>query len=565
MFDTLPKDYTAIQDWPWEQYAPFFEDLQARPLNAETMESWFADYSRISDLVYELGARLYIATTVNTADKEAKDRFFAFLEVEEKLSAANNALEKKILASGVEPDNFSVALRSMRGNTEIFREENLPLLTESQKLGNQYDEIMGAQTVTWEGEEKTLTQLKVMLGDGDRDKREKVWRAAYERQLADREAINGLWKQLFDLRLKLAANADKATYRDLMWVVRGRYDYTPAQNEQFLESIREVVVPAMLRLVERRKKMMGVDTLRPWDMNYDPTGKPQLKPFDDVADLISGIGSIFEQLDPELSAFYNSMRDHNLLDLDNRANKAPGGYCIDLAVTQESFIFMNAVGVHDNVQTLLHESGHAFHNYETFALPYGQQRDYPIEFAEVASMSMELLAAPYLVKEKGGFYSEEDAARARIEHLESMIYFWCYMSVVDGFQHWAYTHTDEAKDPVNCDAKWSELWDTYLPGVDWTGLEDIKATGWHRKLHIYNVPFYYIEYGLAQLGAAQVWRNSLSDYDKALSDYRHGLSLGNTKPLPELFAAAGAKLAFDAETLGEIVELIENTIYELEA
>jgi oligoendopeptidase F len=344
-----------------------------------------------------------------------------------------------------------------------------------------------------------------------------------------------------------------------------RFDYTPDDNVQFLDSIREVVVPAMLRLMERRKELLGLETLRPWDMQVDPTGKAGLSPFKDAAELIEVVGRMFEQLNPDLSGYYNNMRDNRRLDLDNRANKAPGGFCAPLPVSGQSLIFMNAVGIHDDVQTLLHEAGHAFHNYESFPLPYTQQEDYPIEFAEVASMAMELLAAPYLAADNGGFYSDEDAARARIEHLEGLISFWCYMSVVDSFQHWAYTNPGDAHDPTNCNAKWTELWDTYLPGVDWSGLEDIKATGWQRKLHIYHIPFYYLEYGLAQLGAVQIWRNSLADYDKALADYRHGLSLGNTRTLPELFEAAGARLAFDAELLSELVDLIESTIHELSA
>jgi oligoendopeptidase F len=226
---------------------------------------------------------------------------------------------------------------------------------------------------------------------------------------------------------------------------------------------------------------------------------------------------------------------------------------------------MNSVGIHDDVQTMLHEAGHAFHVFETTHWPYGGQRGAPIEFCEVASMSMELLAAPYLTAEQGGFYSEADAARARVEHLEGMLVFWPYMAVVDAFQQWAYTSGNEAADPAKCDAKWTELWNRFKKGVDYTGQEDWVATGWHRKMHIYTVPLYYVEYGIAQLGAAQVWANSLSDQAGALASYRKGLSLGNTGTLPQLFEAAGAKLSFDAGTLGRMVELIEKTISELEA
>jgi oligoendopeptidase F len=226
---------------------------------------------------------------------------------------------------------------------------------------------------------------------------------------------------------------------------------------------------------------------------------------------------------------------------------------------------MSAVGLHDDLQTLLHEAGHGFHVFESAHLPYIQQLDYTSEIAEVASMSMELLAMPYLSADKGGFYSQQDANRARSEHLEGMLVFWPFMAIVDAFQHWVYTHADDAMNPANCDAKWSELWDRFMGFFDWSGIEDVKVTGWHRKLHIFQAPFYYLEYGLAQLGAAQIWGNSLRDQSGAVAAYRRALALGGSRPLPELFGAAGAKLAFDAGTLGEAVALIEGKLHEMEA
>jgi oligoendopeptidase F len=275
--------------------------------------------------------------------------------------------------------------------------------------------------------------------------------------------------------------------------------------------------------------------------------------------------AVFDQVDPYLGAYFKTMRDEGLLDLDNRKGKAPGGYCTYYAVAKRPFIFMNSVGLHDDVQTLLHEGGHAFHAFEGSNLPYNHQEEVPMEFAEVASMGMELLAAPYLTADKGGFYSAKDAARARIEHLEGIIKFWPYMAVVDAFQHWVYANIEDAHDPDQCDAKWAELWDRFMKGIDFTGLEDIKETGWHRKLHIYQVPFYYIEYGLAQLGAVQLFGNALKDQARAVSDYRRALALGGTVSLPELFTTAGVKFAFDAETLGTAVALLESTLEELAA
>ena len=274
---------------------------------------------------------------------------------------------------------------------------------------------------------------------------------------------------------------------------------------------------------------------------------------------------MFHRVDSRFGEYYDTMARESLLDLDNRKNKAPGGYCTSFPMSRRPFIFANAVGLPDDLQTMLHESGHAFHNFERYALPYTQQRQVGLEFAEVASMSMELLAAPYLAAKDGGVYSEADAARAHIEHLEKNILFWPYMAVVDAFQHWVYENPADAADPSKCDAQWAAQWNRFMSGVDWSGLEEEMKTGWQRKLHIHQVPFYYVEYGLAQLGAVQIWANALSDQAGAVASYRRALALGGTVLLPQLFAAAGAKFAFDAATLRKYVDLMERTIEKLEA
>jgi oligoendopeptidase F len=280
--------------------------------------------------------------------------------------------------------------------------------------------------------------------------------------------------------------------------------------------------------------------------------------------LIAGIERMFHRVHPTLGGYFNQMKRDNLLDLDNRKNKAPGGYCEIFRALRKPFIFANSVGIHDDVQTMLHEGGHAFHVFEAQSIPYAQQLDAPMEFAEVASMGMELLSAPYLAEEEGGFYSRQEANRARIEHLEANLRFWPYMAVVDAFQLWAYENPDAAGDSEQCDACWASLWGRFMHGVNWDGLDDVMITGWQRKLHIVEDPLYYIEYGMAQLGAAQIWHNALSDQADAVESYRKSLSLGGTVSLPELFKAAGARFAFDGDTLRGIVSLMETTITQLE-
>ncbi len=551
--------------WGWPQFEPLYRDLAARPLEAASLGAWLADWSRVSECVDELYNRLYVATTVNTGDATAAQRYGAYLdEVYPRAMQAEQQLKEKLLQSGLQAPGFEIPLRNMRAEADLFCEANLPLLSEEQKLSTQYDRIISQETVEWEGKEATLTQLTPLMKKADRELRESVFRLAAQRQLADREAINALWQKLLALRLKLAANAGKSDYRAYRWQQFQRFDYTPQDCLNFHRAIEEVVVPAAARIYERRRQRLGVQTLRPWDLDVDPFNRPPLTPFRAVDELETGVSSIFHQVDPQLGAYFDLMRREGLLDLANRKGKAPGGYCTTFAAVNRPFIFANAVGLHNDVQTLLHEGGHSFHAFEVAHLPYFQQKMMGNEFAEVASMGMELLASPYLAREKGGFYSAGDAARARIEHLESSILFWPYMAVVDAFQHWVYEHPAQAADPAQCDAQWDSLWQRFMRGVDWSGLEDVRETGWHRKLHIHTLPFYYVEYGFAQLGAVQVWRNSLQDQAGAVARYRQALALGGTRPLPDLFRAAGARLAFDAGTLRQAVELMENTIEELE-
>jgi oligoendopeptidase F len=555
-----------FMSWDWMQIEPFFHKLEANRLDDDHVEAWLLGWTRLSNLIQETYARLYVATTINTNDAGSEQRFQAFLDqVLPPARASEQKLKEKLLKSGLKPVGFEIPLRNIQTEADIFREENLPLLSEEQKLNTRYDRIIGDQTVSWEGKELTLQQLVPVLQDTDRDKRERAWRLGAERQLADRQAINDLWAELLAVRLKIAANAGMPEYRSYRWRELLRFDYTPQDCLSFHQAIEAVVVPAAERIYEKRRKLLGVERLRPWDLEVDPLGRPPLRPFQSVDELEDGAQRIFNQVDPQLGAYFQTMRQESLLDLDNRKGKAPGGYCIDYPVAKRPFIFANAVGVHNDVQTLLHEGGHAFHVFEKSHLPYNQQLQIPSEFAEVASMGMELLAAPYLDNTVGGFYSVKDAARARIEHLETSICFWPYMAVVDAFQHWVYQHPQQAARPEQCDAQWGELWQHFMRGQDWSGLDAEMSTGWHRKLHIHQIPFYYVEYGLAQLGAMQVWRNALQDQGTAVRAYRQALTLGSTVGLPELYRAAGAKFAFDAQTLGEVVQLAEETIQQLEA
>lgn len=573
-FPTIPSSVNEINSREWESFQPFYAELQERPLTLENARQWLDDWSNTYRLFWESAALIYIEKSIDTTDEEKEQAFLDLInDVSPQVQVADQALKERLLALDIPAEampDMALVFRDMRNDADLFREENIPLETELAKLDNEYDKITGGMQAEWDGEEQNLSQLSVYLTEKDRQVRQKAWETMANLWLGSREEINNIYSQMLKLRKQVAANAGLADYREFSFRSKGRFEYTPEDCLTFHDAIETAVVPAVKRILSKKRERLGYDNIKPWDwipergVLVEAGDSKPLKPYQGQDELIQHTLNIFNKLDAELSHHFATMAEENLLDLDTRAGKALGGYCSALPLRKRPFIFMNGVGTQDNVQTMLHEAGHAFHVFESNELPLVWQTDAPMEFCEVASMSMELLAAPYLTKENGGFYTASEAARARIEHLEGIITFLPYMAVVDAFQHWVYTHIDEATDPNNCDAKWDGLWHRFIPDIDWAGYEDVRMTGWHRKPHIFGSPFYYIEYGMAQIGALQVWRNSLHDPQKALTDYRRALAYGGTKTLPELFEASGAEFRFDSVMLQELVDLIEGTIVDLE-
>jgi len=563
MSSHLPQSVTPFMDWSVAQLQPFYDELLARPLTTESIDEWLLDWSQLSALLDERASRLYVANTLDTTDEAAEKVLYDYLENIRPFAAAEEQkLKQKFLESGLEPAGMDIPLQQMRADAARFCEENLPLYTEEAKLGTNYNKIIGGQTVIWQGQEYTLTQLRPLFNNPDRALRTEIWQNIADRQLADREAINDNWTKLLQLRHKIATQAGFADYRAYSWQAKHRFAYNPDDALTFLQAIEKVVVPAATRVYEQYQKRMGLDSLRPWDISGDVNllAFNDERVFQNGTELATKASAVLHQVDGELGQRFDILRQESLLDLDNRKGKAPGGYCTNYPVSQRPFIFMNSVGMEGDVRTMLHEAGHAFHDFELYNLPYVWQRNIGMEIAEVASMSMELLSFPYLSQELGGFFDDERVKTYKRTQLEQIILFWPYMAIVDAFQHWAYTNPDAAADPANCDAAWSDLWDRYLPAIDFSGLETVKATGWHRKQHIHRAPFYYIEYGLAQVGAVHVWRNALQNQAQAVRHYRQALALGCTADLRELFAAAGATFSFDEQAMQDVVNLLETQL-----
>jgi len=558
--------YSDINPLDWSTVQPHVDALLAAELSRDNAESWLQRWSDLTAILHESRSQIYRDVSENTADEEAEKRFLLFVEqIMPQARIADQALKKKLLAFEDYTPQADAGMMMKRFRTEasIFREENVPLQSELTKLGNEYEKLVGGMTIEWEGKEETMPQARLHLRDEDRATREKAWRLEMARFGAERDGLNELYLQMLSLRRQAAKNAGFDNYRDYRWKELARFDYTPDDCFTFHDAIEHEVVPRAAQLYAERAEKLGLDPLRPWDTEVDLHGE-LLRPFEDAAELEEGCYRIFQRVDPLLAEHFTAMRD-GFLDLASRPNKAPGGFCSSFPISRRPYIFMNAVGIHRDVGTLLHEGGHAFHFMESSRQPLIWNYGGPMEFNEVASMAMELLSAPYLEKSEGGFYGEADARRAHAEQLRGIVRFLPYMAVVDAFQHWVYADTPQDVTAADLDAKWSELWDRFMVGIDHGGLQAEKETGWHRKLHIFSDPFYYVEYGLAQLGALQVWRNALTDQSKAVADYRAALALGDTRPIPELFSAAGATFAFDRQTVGDLMTLVFEKLAELEA
>lgn len=529
-----------------------YDKLQKQAVSTlQSLESFILDWEELAAVLRERQVEAYVDMTSDTTNPDYEARYIHI--VENILPVAEQRdfqLKEKILGSPAVNQlgpGYKVFLRNIRSEVELFREENVPLITEDLKLGQEYDKIAGAEQADFRGKTYTLPQLAPFLEEPDRKTREGAWRARAQARLADADALDRLFDRMYEVRQQIARNAGFDNYRDYKFKEMKRFDYTPEDCLAFHAAIEKHVVPIVTAHQQRRKELLGLDTLRPWDLDVDEGGNAPPRPFDSVDRLKQGSARIIQQIDSQLTGFFRQMIDQQLLDLENRPGKAPGGYMDAFADKKVPFIFMNAVGTKRDVETLLHEGGHAFHYFLASKLPLNSYHHTTSEFSEVASMSMELLSRPYLSE----FYTEQEVERLLDEQLRDTLKFFPWMAMLDAFQHWVYT--SERHDSQARKAKWAELEMRFRPGLDWSGLEQYRDIGW-QYLHIFEAPFYYVEYGIAQLGALRIWLNSLEDEQKAVEAYKRGLALGGSRPLPELFEAVGAKLALDEQAVSSIVE-----------
>jgi oligoendopeptidase F len=556
----LPED---LELKTWEQIEPWYRQLIDRPIDSSAdLENWLFDVGELNAAVGQEGVERYIAMTCQTDDPEREAAHLAYVrEIEPRLKPLWNTIREKYLdsphRSGLSPDRYHVFDRAQENRRSLYREANIARETAVAELEQQYQKIIGAMTVEFQGQERTPAQMAPFLEEGDRTVRQTAWELVARRRLAEQEALDDLFDRMIKLRVAIAREAGFSGYVDYVYRLRERFDYGVPEAVEFQEAIERVVVPLAREIQEERRRSLGVETIRPWDLAVDPLGRPPLRPFGDVKTLAEGAEAIFASVDPELGQQFAYLRTNNLLDLANRKGKAPGGYQTTLEDDRLPFIFMNAVGLDGDVRTLLHEGGHAFHALASRGEPLPAYRESPIEFCEVASMSMELLGARDLER----FYDEDDANRSYRQLLEGIVLILPWIATVDAFQHWIYDHPDHTRDERR--RAWTDLLDRFGGIVDWSGHEDARAQSWHRQLHIFLYPFYYIEYGIAQLGALQIWERALTDRAGAVAAYRRALAVGGARPLPELFKAAGIRFEFHEATLRPLMDAIRHELAHL--
>ncbi len=549
----------------WNDVRPFYEDLANRPIeNAGQLRQWFFDRSELESYLSENFAWRYIRQTCDTTDPKLIESLQYFItEIQPHLIAYGNLLDKKATASehlgSLTDAGFGIVVRGMKKSIEIFREENIPLQTEMQAEERQYGAIAGAMTVVLDGEEMTLQKASDRLQSADRTVREEAWKAISERRYQDRDKLDTLLGKLIGLRDRIGQNAGFANYRDYMFAAMGRFDYTPEDCFRFHDAVAASVVPLLNAAAEERKASLRVGALRPWDAKADLLGRPPLKPFETGDQLLEKTIRCFDRLDPFLGDCLRILKEMNHLDLESRKGKAPGGYNYPLDETGVPFIFMNATSNLRDLVTLLHEGGHAVHSLVTRKLPLQAFKHPPSEVAELASMSMELLTMDYWDE---FFEDAEELKRAKIQHLESIVETLPWVATIDKFQHWMYENPAHTADQRR--RQWVRIYNEFAEQVtDWSGLEKFREYIWQKQLHIYEVPFYYIEYGIAQLGAIGVWKNFRENREKGLEGYLSALKLGYTQPIGRIYETARVAFDFSQERINELMSFLGGELQRL--
>lgn len=544
----------------WEDVKPYFDELINSTIQSKKdFEIWLKKNSELEAVLEEDLAWRYIKMTCDTSNQDAAARYTKFInEINPSISEASNKLNQMIGESPFKDDftddAYKIYLRQVETAIKLFRAENIPLQSKAQTLAQEYSGIIGAQTITYKGEELTAQQAAQYLKKPDRAVRKEVYDLLYERRNKDTDKLEEIFDQLVQTRHQIAVNAGFKNFRDYKFEAMNRFDYSVQDCFDFHKAIEDYIVPVYKKIQQEKLNKFGFEKFRPYDSSADPEGKAPLEPFNGGKELLDKSIKVFEKVDPYFADCLRIMDEIGHLDLESKKGKAPGGYNYPLYEIGIPFIFMNAAGSPRDVITMIHEGGHAVHSFLTRDLELTSFKSFPSEVAELASMSMELITMDYWDE----FYTDKaDLKRAKKEHLEDIIMVLPWIATIDAFQHWIYENPNHSRKQRL--EQWNKLGKRFGTGLtDFSGYENARDFGWHKQLHLFEVPFYYIEYGFSQLGALGVWKNSMNDKVKAIEDYKAGLSLGYTKDIKTIYKTAGVQFDFSAEYIKRISsELVE--------
>lgn len=550
----------------WDEIAPYFERLKEQPISTEAeLVDWLKNKSELDAVVEENAAWRYIRMTIDTREQAYNEAYTYFVtEIQPKIAILEDELNKKMIQSPFikslkKHTDYHIYLRSVQKEVDLFHPENVVLQAEISELAQQYGAITAAQMIEYRGEKMTMQKASLLLKELDKSVRKEAFELIGKTRAENDQTLDELFSKLVQKRHQVALNAGFKNFRDYKFVELGRFDYTKEDCFNFHASIRKHIVPLVRKIQQKQADLLGVEKLKPWNLEVDPTGKPALKPFSTGLELLEGTISMFQNIDPYFADCIATMHEMGHLDLESKAGKAPGGYNYPLYEIGVPFIFMNAVGAMRDLVTMVHEGGHAIHSFLSRDLEITGFKSLPSEVAELASMSMELLS---MDQWNLFFKSEDDLKRAKTEQLETILKILPWIATVDEFQHWIYENPTHSVDERN--AQWEKITQSYGTGlVDWSGYESFKTRSWHRQLHLFEVPFYYIEYGIAQLGALAIWKNSKTNFSKAIENYKQALALGYTQQIPTIYATAGIEFNFSDEYVKNLATFVEEELNKL--
>lgn len=564
--DKLKRNYLPENlEITWQNIEPYFNILESKTISSvDELEIWLKDRSELEAVLEEDFAWRYIRMTCDTRDEKIQKEFEYFAtEIEPKLAEYSNRLNEKFLTctftEQLNTEKYGIYIRSLKNQFELFRKENIELFTQLQLEQQKYGSIAGAMSIEYDGKEYTLEQAANFIKSTDREVRKIVYEKIQNRRLADKEKLDDLFSTLVKIRHQVALNAGFDNFRDYMFKALGRFDYTAEDCFNFHDAIEKELTPLFKEYSETRKIQLNLNTLKPYDTEVDASGKMALKPFEGAEDLIEKSIACFHRIHPYFGEKLATMKAHQLIDLDSRAGKAPGGYNYPLAETGAPFIFMNAANAMRDLTTMVHEGGHAVHTFLTNDLELNDFKRTPSEVAEVASMSMELIS----MDTWDVFFSNaDDLIRAKEEQLKDSLKTLPWVATIDAFQHWIYTHPEHTVEERT--KAWEQCFDRFGANfVNWDGYELFKQNLWQKQLHLFEVPFYYIEYAIAQLAAIAIYKNFKGNPQKAIQQYMDALKLGYTKSIPEIYATAGIKFDFSVEYIRELVAFMKEEIANL--